>query len=228
MQSVQLPAPDKAETGLGYSFQPPAPAEFPNYHRLSVWLRTQPTGLHYDPDTVICRVVGGQKSVETLIVRHPTLDEQSFQLALGLVSLSDRKGKKIEAFAFGGTLHIASDYDVTTCTFESPAPILALLAPDSLSDRLAAEVEALLARCRAQWNNRRSSEDFDQRLASIDPQRLYVSCLLGVQDRLNTIHNSDEGLHAILHFIDYKRHTLQAAGQWPLDAPALDMLLELN
>jgi len=221
-----LAAPSSAHSSnLGYAFKSGLPSGAVSPHQLEIWLRALPTEHHYDPESVTCRVVSSQPVVETLVIRHPWTELYHYQIPVGLISLNDRRDKKIEAFSFGAELQIESNPEATGCVFESSAPILALVDPNSLATRLTAEVEALLGQQRAKWNGQRSDADFDEYLAGVDPFTLYVACLVSVAQRLGTLHPLDNRLHEILHFTDHEHKTLRSAGVWPLEPQSLDALL---
>jgi hypothetical protein len=68
-----------------------------------------------------------------------------------------------------------------TARLESPAPVLALITPDSLANQLAAEVEALLAQRRAVWDHQGRPGELDERLARVEPRALYQACLAALR-----------------------------------------------
>lgn len=228
MQTIPEVHTNLPATDLGYFFEASGAGAAHDHYRLTAWLRSQPTSRHYDPESITCRTITSQHTPENFIIRHPTPEAQNYPLAFGLISMSDRKGKKIEALTFGGTLEIRPSLGMTTCRFESPVPILALLVPYSLAERLACEIESIVAQCRAQWDNQGKTQDFEMQLGQLTPDRLYAGCLISAQTRIRTIQHPDEDLKSLQHFIETSRQQMQATGRWPAEARSLQSLLELD
>lgn len=167
---------------LGYSFYPPeAPYDF-GHAQLKVVIRPEPTGEHYDPESLTCHVAG-RSGLEPLHVHHPWTLEQTYRVCAGHVTLDDRKGKQVVAFTFGGQLHIDAGPQRTICRLTSPVPILHHSASEApLERRLSEEVEILLAERRAAW---RDEERFERRLAAADPEQLYWACLTALCEKFD-------------------------------------------
>ena len=169
---------------LGYNFLPESDADWPDYHRLQVVIRAEPTEAHFDPESVSLLARSTQGGSEEVIIHHPWPREEHLVACPGRIVLRDRLGKAVQAFTFGGVLQVQPEAERTLCTLESPVPILALLRNDSAPAELASEVELLLATRRAAWDMQGRGGAFDERLASVDPRVFYLGSLRAVDRRL--------------------------------------------
>lgn len=212
---------------LGYALEPLSSNDSLNFRRLRVWLRAQPTGQHYDPEEISFRAIASTGSVENCVIRFSPAEFHQQVVAIGTISLNDRKDKRVDVFTFGGSLSGQSTLETTTCLFESPAPLLPLGNDHLLTDRLACEIEATLAQCRARWDYLHNGQGFDEQLCKLTPTQLYGSCLVNVYNRLETIHQRDNGLQVFFHYINHTRAVLQSTGQGSPDTPPIERLLEL-
>lgn len=211
---------------FGYRFEPPAPPEHPGYRRLTVVLRPSPTERHYDPELADWPIVTRLGELDRLAVFHPWPAGGEQRAAPGRIILTDRKGKVVEAFTFGGTLRLAVDEARVVAVLESPAPILPLLPPHDVAERLADEVEIFLARRRAHWDALRQPYALDERLARVEPLALFRACLAALRDeyaQAPAAFHDDE--HRLLQFVRRELAAQAQAGAWPLHVPALAQLL---
>lgn len=104
---------------------------------------------------------------------HPWHRELNYQVYAGFIILEDRKGKKVEAFTFGGSLQIQTREEITICTFESEAPILEMGMKDPMRELLVEEVDIILAeRSAAALPDERG---FEKRLAQVNSCMLYYT-----------------------------------------------------
>ena len=141
---------------LGYLFWPKPYSHSPGHPRLDINVSESPSNMHFDPEEVHLSVVSCSRRdysrpIESLTIHHPWPHESECQVAAGTVIISDRKGKKVEAFTFGGILHIYPNKTFTECCIESDAPILELIEYNPIVMTLVEEVEIILAKRRAAW-----------------------------------------------------------------------------
>ncbi|MCC7358501.1 MAG: hypothetical protein IT317_03440 [Anaerolineales bacterium] len=169
---------------FGYAFEPDCSPDAPAHSRLRVVLRARPTHAHYDPEHVTLPVVTRLGEIEPLRVFHPWPADHDYTAAAGRVILQDRVGKKVEAFTLGGRITLDAEPDYVVLQLDSPAPILALQFPASVSDHLAAAIEGLLAQRRAAHDMAGEPRQLEARLAALDPATLYQACLRSLADRL--------------------------------------------
>jgi hypothetical protein len=142
--------------------------------------------------------------------------------------LSDRTGKRVEAFSFGGDLQILSDDEHTVCALKSTAPIFSLFKIHDLPMWITAEVEIILARQKAHWDPMHP-HDFEEHVAMLDPFLLYACCLKFIQDRRCNLYLEEEKLdHQGEQFIESEIQRLKGNGQWPLLLPMPDELFRLK
>jgi hypothetical protein len=187
-------------TNFGYIFYPSEYPGDPGHPRLDIFLRTWPTQHHFDPELVALQAVSPFRNVEHLRISHPWTALSDYQTVAGLASLTDRLGKQVYAFTFGGRVHIEESTGFTWVTLTSPAPILGMIHENSLSTILARESELLLAERRAAWAEDRSA--FDRRLITADPFTLYMTFLRALRRRFEHYpHQEDTLQRDFLHFL---------------------------
>ncbi|GAB4577908.1 MAG: hypothetical protein Fur0022_06400 [Anaerolineales bacterium] len=152
-------------------------------------MQAQPSFVHFDPAHIelSAKIPSGTAvpSLETLWLFHPWMGVEAFEYACGHIFLYDRKGKKVDAFTFGGKAHVQATREVTTVVFESPAPIFEVTPVNPVVDLFIDEVEILLAMRRAEWLKASGhAHGYEERLALAAPVELYIACLQAVEIRL--------------------------------------------
>lgn len=154
---------------------------------LTVTFRPTPSEEHYDPEHMQLPALNLAGEVQQLDVHHPWHDRADWHIAPGCIALTDRKQKVVEAFTFGGTLHVTGDAQHTCAVVRSQAPIFELNsgihtgATDAVSI-FVEEVRMLFARARAGWNG--DDAGYLRHLATLDPALLYAACRQAVQAHL--------------------------------------------
>jgi len=209
----------------GYYFHSRAYHHAPGYPRLDIFIKEIPTDEHFDPEEVELLVQSSDDppTVEQLTVAYPWAQEAAYTVCAGRIKLRDRKGKLVEAFTFGGKLHIHEHPGLVECQVESPAPILDVASGATTAVTLAEETEIIFAGRRAAWPD---DADFDARLAVVPPQVLYTACLEALQARFNEMPH--QGLPQVTQFLSFLRAemaVLQDQNLWPGIVPALDEIL---
>lgn len=209
------------EPDLGYVFHP-ASGYFGGT-RFDVIMHAQPTQRHYDPEKVQA-TTARQSGTDTLYLRYTTAPGQ-YRVCPGRIVLTDRVGKQVVAFCFGGELHIIHQPPETICVFQSPAPILDLTRYRSADALFANEVEILLAQRRAVWNPQQPHR-FDQHIAQVDPAVLYAACLETLAAKFAAFPHMDDQVHwQFVHNIQQEIKVWQQDGRWPVPVPSLADLL---
>jgi hypothetical protein len=214
---------------FGYYFFPKRYPHAPGHPRLEVNLIDAPTFQHYDPeylDIPVARHIGAGQTprVEVLKIYHPWTLKGEYKVCAGPVVLTDRLGKEVEAFSFGGGIRIQMEENYTTCSLESPAPILEIKGGEDISRILAEEMEVILAERRAAWIP--NEEDFERRLTEADPLQLYIAGLDFLREKYEK--NSHKELPHTYHFLNFIREEIDAlrkSGSWPFLVPRIDKLL---
>jgi hypothetical protein len=176
---------------LGYILYPPRRPLEPGYSRLDVILRSTSTGQHFDPLRVHLDVATANQDVSRLTVEHPWSDLNDYTVCAGPVNLIDQKSKHLDAFTFGGALHIQNEEARTLLVLTSPAPIL-LPAESRLDQLLVDEVKIVLAERQAI----RGVEPglFENLLIAAPPLELYHAISVAVLERYHRLHSSDDDL----------------------------------
>lgn len=172
---------------------------------LGINIYAQPTLHHFDPDHVDAYIVNSENQLEFITIFHPWIRKKEFTLAAGLITISDRLGKKVEAFSFGGTVMVNTFLEKTSSLFVSPAPILQLRSDQSLtmSEMLAEEVIKLLAIYKAEYYPK--NRDFELRLSSLPPLPLYIASLHSIIKQYSKI--LDDQSPKIFEFKRFLRHS---------------------
>jgi hypothetical protein len=209
---------------LGFIFYPSGNPQALGHPQLDINLYDAPTGEHFDPHSMTLPVHDPDKGVHHLTFYHP-VEEGEFQVGVGRVILLSFDKKVVEAFSFGGTLHIQNYADHTLCRLTSNAPIFDIgrFAEDELE--LVSEYEAELARSRALWQ--REDIDFEQRLAAFDPKVLFEALTVSIRQRMRQLPASSRNDHywQMIHTITSAIRFIEPDGQIPGDSPPLAALL---
>lgn len=213
---------------LGYSFQPKQCDE-PGCPRLEIILHGKPTGKHFDPERVLLTVAETtipENAIEHLSIHHNWHGKQNYRVCAGSVRMTDRYGKSVDAYIFGGDLQIEAGQEKTIVSLSSPAPILELSQgyTSTLADMLAAEVEVLLARRRAFWT-RHNPAEYERRLAVVEPLALYHTCIDTLKERFRSFPCDGQAntLKALKCFLqDESQKLIEQRSQLP--SPLADIL----
>ena len=130
------------ELGLGYVFYPYESLDHPGHPCMDVSILKTPADRLFDPKYVVFQVVSHtDEMIEHIHIEHPWRSGKRYRVCAGRIIISDREGKCVEAFSFGGDLQILSDAEHTVCTLESTAPIFSLYSPHDLPMWITAEAE---------------------------------------------------------------------------------------
>ncbi len=214
------------EPDLGYVFYPLEISDHPGYQRMDVIIQQEPTNRHYDPEQAQYHVVAPTGNIEHITISHPWTLGTRYQVCAGRIFLTDRKGKRVEAFSFGGDLQILSAANHTVCGLQSTAPIFHLVTIADLPMWITAEVEILLAERKAHWDPTHP-HDFEEKLVKANPFLLYASCLKAIQDKAADHFYSEAGglTQGGIHFVDVEIQRFRDEGTWPEQLPTPAQLL---
>lgn len=199
---------------LGYKFDPLPIAEHPGSRSFSVKITETPTLKHYDPEIVRTSIITEEGLLATLVVSHPWIGQSQYTFSVGLIRISDRRNKIVDAFSLGGSLHITSDEDKSLMTFDSTAPIFPKLLPNDDSFQIASQIEALLAERRAIWAF--DPDEYQQRLTDLTPENLYWLCVQELQRRFSQREIVDHTTEMLATFFYTEVNRLHQPGQIPL------------
>lgn len=212
------------EPDLGYHFYPYEVEDHPGHLRMDVILNAVPTYRHFDPLKAQYPVAALEGGIDRITVCHPWRQGSRYRACAGRVILSDRFGKTVEAFSFGGDLQIETMADRSICALVSTAPIFPLYSTMDLPMCLTAEVEILLACLKARANRDRPFA-FEEHLAAADPFQLYTCCLQALLEKGYESHSGDRELdHHVEHFLRSERRRLLQDNRWPRADCTLEQL----
>ena len=182
---------------LGYILYPHRRPYEPGYPRLDVVLRSIPTGQHFDPLKVHLYISSPKLGLNPLTVEHPWSDLNDYTVCAGTMEIIDKTGKHLDAFTFGGSLHIQTTEEYTLLTLTSPAPIL-VPAGSRLEQFLVDEVKITLAERRAEREVQPGL--FEKLLIAAPPFELYYAVITSILERCHHLHSSD---HSLIYKLEY-------------------------
>jgi hypothetical protein len=194
---------------IGYLYHYPRLDHPSDKFRLDIFISSIPTEKHFDVLRVTLPVIKQDGGIEHLKIIHPWLHEKSFHLCAGVVIMEDRKGKKEEAFSFGGEIKILSEEDQTQCFLVSSAPILEINGALPLNELFIEELEIILAEQRAAHG---PGSSFEANLCAASPESLYLACLRELRSKLKQSQHKNELDFQLLSYLDAEEHRLFAAG----------------
>ena len=212
----------------GYSFSPSHYQPPIGHAALDVYLMDNPVERGFDVHSVQFQIFD-HGEIRPLKVTHPWqtgLQAGILRVYPGRFKLSEFEGDTFYGLCLGGELRVQLTAEYTHCSLASSAPIFnlgeAITSPGMV---IASEVEVLLAERLAAWGQ--DEEGFLRRLESIDPLRLFISMLAGIEAEQKRIPDAARGsiywneehtLHAMIRGLDQ-------AGQWPQVPPRLEDLV---
>jgi hypothetical protein len=207
----------------GYYFLPKAHAHSPGYTGLLVAMRDKPTGQHFDPVSLHLKLCeNGRASSRTLHIDSAI--GHTLPISPGRVILRDLKHKEVEFFTFGGWIEAVSVPGETVYSLRSAAPVLAITGmPHNVSDRLAFEIEGLLARFAAQWGL--NQDGFVCRLGGLNTGPFYAACIETLLVRFQENRALREAYRPLFAALRHEKQWLQESEQWPALLPSLDSMM---
>jgi hypothetical protein len=194
---------------IGYLYHYPKLGHPTDIFRLDIFISSIPTEQHFDVLRVHLFLKTQKGKIERLSITHPWTYEKAARVCAGVVIMEDRKGKKEEAFTFGGQLIIDVKESQTVCVLVSSAPILEISGATPMHSLFIDEVEILLAEHRAAFEN---DHEYENRLCSADPLALYLACLKELIQKFEQFSHKGEEQLQFLIFLHSQEHRLDAAG----------------
>jgi len=206
---------------IGYLFHYPKLAHPTEKFRLDIFLSTVPTERHFDVLRIYLSVRTPDGVSEQIKITHPWHYEGSYQVCGGVVIMEDRKGKKAEAFHFGGELNIVSQDKHTTCVITSSAPILDISGATPVYSLFIEELEVLFAEQRAA---NLTGLTYDLSFCGANPDQLYIACIRELTKKIEKASHQNERYLQLLLFLHAEEHRLKAAGLIKEPTPSLEDL----
>lgn len=216
----------KSETVLpkiGYLYHYPDLDHPADKFRLDIFISEIPTEQHFDVLRAHILVKTSKDAIEHLTIKHPWNYEKAARVCAGFVIMDDRKGKKEEAFTFGGQLKIELQELQTVCILTSSAPILEISGAAPLYRLFIEELEILLAKRQAAYSDR---YEYETKLSNTDPFELYQACMNELIQTFEQFPHKDEKYLQLLMFLHMQKHRLEAAGLYRVLAPDLDEIFD--
>ncbi|MCB0212739.1 MAG: hypothetical protein KDJ52_25575 [Anaerolineae bacterium] len=202
---------------------PPHPAS-PGGLRLMIALRETPTEEHYDPERIDLFRAEPDGTVLQTHLTLKTFTNGSWPLCAGTVVLRDRFDKRVYFFTYGGRLDIYSDNGMAVCDLHSTAPIVTMSTDSqSVTEQLAVETEALLARIHATWG--RDDSGYYHRLAEIDPLALYGASIMYITENYEENSALRHCFHSFYEMLIQEHEWLHTLGRPDILSTQLNVLL---
>lgn len=204
------------------SYRPPL-----GYSAFDAYLSAPRTDWYFDTQAATFFVVTDEATRHLRVVHPWPQAPQRLRVAFGRFYLVAHNGELIEGCSLGGALEIVDHGTHTSCHLTSPAPIFEVDDPNGFINLLESEIEAELARVRAEWTG--SDAEFDRRVAGIDPMRLFVASLEFLDSYLRSQPNAtaNDLVMAERGALQRAIHTVQDAGLWPPSVPSVrDLILQ--
>jgi len=210
---------------IGYLFHYPQLDHPTDTFRLDIYLSSIPTEKHFDVKTASFIIQSEEEGFNNMTVSHPWGFENSAKVCAGLVVMTDRHGKKVEAFSFGGKLTIKSKENQTLCTLASHAPILELSSATPMHKLFVEEVEIALAKYRADFP---VHTNFEKILCNENPFNLYLTCLTEITTKFESFSRNNDTYMDFLIYLRSEYHRLEAVGLTKGDLPPLKEIFKTN
>ncbi len=217
--------PESTLPKIGYLYHYPQINHPTDIFRLDIFISSIPTEQHFDVMRARFYVKLLNGETEHLTIFHPWHNEKTAQVLAGVIIMEDRKGKKEEAFTFGGQLKIESQGLQTVCILVSPAPIYEISGATSLNRLFIDELEILFAEHRAANPNH---NEYETQLVKTDPFELYLACLKELIRKFEEFPHKDDIHFKLLWFLYSQKYRLDAAGLSRDPAPILEDIFKIN
>lgn len=171
---------------LGYRLEPMSEHISSFYNCIVVRINARPTLKHFDPEWVSFPRITEHGYLDSMRISITWTGRATLPLAAGVVSVQDRKGKRVEFFSFGGQVELLREDKAVVLQICSDAPLLYLLyfvPSESTGCALATFALGQLARAKARWDDNTA---FERHLATIQPLRLFATILQGFHTYLRS------------------------------------------
>jgi len=210
---------------FGYFFFPSTYRPPLGHAAFDVYLSSPRTDWYFDTQAATFTITADDAIRHVRIVHPWPQSPQRLRVVFGRFYLIAHNGELVEGCSFGGDLEVVDHGTHTSCHLTSLAPIFDMENPNGLIALLEPEIEAELARLRAEWAG--SDAEFDRRLAGIDPATLFASSLDFIDKYLHSLPQAtdDDRIMDERNAVHRAIHMLQDAGKWPETVPSLRELI---
>jgi hypothetical protein len=213
-------------TSIGYDLEPSRYSPALGYSRLRVLISGKPTQRFFDVKLLSIPTFDGRIFHQTQVTRHELEPTEIFQVCLGELRLETYQGETLQAFSFGGNLRASVEMGDLYCEFTSNAPIFKVEAGSiSVSGVIADEIMDLLAEEESKLSGH--EDELFSRLSKFEPYSLFLSCLVSLQNRADTIPIAQrrEGYHKVVANLKHAIQKVRDTDGWDGHAPTLQDLL---
>jgi hypothetical protein len=210
---------------IGYLYHYPTVDHPTDKFRLDIYLSSIPTEKHFDVLHFFLNTESQLGGLERLKISHPWEFQSLFRVCAGKVILEDRKGKKEEAFCFGGKLNINVKENQTACILVSPAPIIEVNETRPMQVMFVMELEMLLAEYRATYSD---GSDFEMHMCAADPFDFYVACLRKLIEKFEHKAYKDDANLQFVKDLHHDEYRLRMAGLLNKHTSSLDEIFTKN
>lgn len=207
----------------GYYLLPKSHDDSPGYTGLLVAIRKEPTGQHFDPQTLHLHLQDEGRVLRERKLSCLTPLTKAAQVCAGHIILRDRAEKAVEFFSFGGTLDVLAEPGEHIYTLRSPAPVLELDAHETIANLLASETESLMAKAEAKWG--RDEDGFNRRLVDVDPLLFYLTAVHSILLHYDHAPALERASHGFYEGLLKEKGWLAAEGHWSTGLSTLEDLL---
>jgi hypothetical protein len=211
---------------FGYFFFPSKYRPPLGHESLDVYLSGPRSDWYFDTQAAAFTVTDGDTIWHEKITHPSPQPQRHIRVLFGRFYLIAYNGEIVEGCSLGGDLEIIGHGTHTSCHLTSPAPVFDMENATGLMALLEPEIEAEIARLRAEWTG--SDAAFDRRLAALDPFTLFISSLDFIDSYLHSQPQAtaDDQVMSERSAVRRAIHTLQNAGEWPQSIPTLrDLIL---
>jgi len=208
---------------IGYLYHYPRLDHPTDNFRLEIHISSEPTNKHFDVLRTQFPVKSEAGNIKQLKVTHPWNFEKLAQVSAGVVSMEDRKGRKEDAFTFGGKLTIENQEKQVVCILVSSAPILEISGMTPNHMQFVEEVEILFAKIQAEYSDH---QIFEEKLTKAEPFALYLACLEALLEKYEYLDHKIETEFQLLIYLHSQKNRLEAAGLINRPVPRLTDLFK--
>jgi hypothetical protein len=221
---------DKELLSLGYQLEPTRYSPRLGYSRLRTVISGQPEQRYFDVKLLRLPTFDGRFYHQTQITRHELSLKETYQVCIGRFNLENYQGDEIHGFSFGGVLKTKVVEGALNCDFTSSAPIFKQRdLPGSVGSLLVDEIMELLAE--KQISLPHHEDDLYSRLAKSEPYELFLSCLVTLQKRFDSVPANLQRAGNFRKTYSELQKVIQivrVTDGWDGRSPTLDELISLN
>jgi hypothetical protein len=217
---------DARLNSIGYVFEPSKYNPALGYSQLKLRISGKPTERFFDVKLLSVPTFDGRFFRHTHITRHELSPNETFKACIGELSMETYQGETLRAFSFGGLLRATVEMGDLFCELTSNAPIFMLQnEPVSVSEVIASEIMDFLAQDAVKLAGH--EDELYARLSKHEPYQLFLSCLVSLQKRAETVPMAQrrERFHKVVSNLKRAIQIIHDADGWDGNSPSLEDLI---